>query len=164
MAVTGRRQPGEDNLEVRLGGTYALERIMDDSPRDQPTIINLRATFVRTHAAEPPEPGTDTDETFTEVPADVVAAVKSPLSWTPRAMTPLGFSTCREPTDLTGIDLTDAALRDANLTGAYLEDADLADAQVSVEQLLTAYVTPLTVLPARLADNSAIQEHIASDG
>ncbi|MFI9461101.1 pentapeptide repeat-containing protein [Streptomyces xiamenensis] len=58
-------------------------------------------------------------------------------------MTPLGFSTCREPTNLTGIDLTDAALRDANLTGAYLEDADLADAQVSVEQLLTAYVTHL---------------------
>jgi hypothetical protein len=55
---------------------YALERITDDSPRDQPTIINLRATFVRTHAAESPEPGTDTDETFTEVPADVVAAVK----------------------------------------------------------------------------------------
>ncbi|MGW3293515.1 hypothetical protein ACWC9S_06085 [Streptomyces xiamenensis] len=132
---------------------YALERITDDSPRDQPTITNLRATFVRTHAAEPPEPGTDTDETFTEVPADVVAAVKITAFVDPRAMTPLGFSTCLEPTDLTGIDLT----------GAYLEDADLADAQVSVEQFLTAYVTPLTVLPARLADNSAIQEHIASD-
>ena len=28
-------QPGDDKLEVRLGGSYALERLMADSPRDQ---------------------------------------------------------------------------------------------------------------------------------
>src|SRR5664280_880926 len=32
-------QLGSDKIEVRLGGIYALERLMRDSPADQPTIV-----------------------------------------------------------------------------------------------------------------------------
>ncbi|MGW6755349.1 hypothetical protein [Streptomyces sp. NPDC055006] len=32
---------GEDKMDVRLGGIYALQRIMQDSPRDQSTIANV---------------------------------------------------------------------------------------------------------------------------
>jgi hypothetical protein len=35
------------NLEVRLGGIYALERIARDSPRDHWTIIEVLSTYVR---------------------------------------------------------------------------------------------------------------------
>jgi hypothetical protein len=30
---------GSRSIEVRLGGIYALQRLMQDSPRDQPTVI-----------------------------------------------------------------------------------------------------------------------------
>ncbi|MFE5993799.1 hypothetical protein [Streptomyces sp. NPDC056453] len=59
---------GEDKMDVRLGGIYALQRIMQDSPRDQSTIANVLATYIRTHAAKPPAKGSS-------VPADVQAAL-----------------------------------------------------------------------------------------
>lgn len=44
---------GEDKTEVRLVGIYALQRVMQDSRRDHPTIANVLATYIRTHAAKP---------------------------------------------------------------------------------------------------------------
>ncbi|MFJ9782482.1 hypothetical protein ACIRSS_23075 [Amycolatopsis sp. NPDC101161] len=38
---------GDDHLQTRLGGVYELERLMYDSPRDQPTIIEVLSAFVR---------------------------------------------------------------------------------------------------------------------
>lgn len=43
---------GSDSADVRLGGVYALQRIMQDSARDQPTIINVLSAYVRTHTAK----------------------------------------------------------------------------------------------------------------
>ncbi|MFG2933970.1 pentapeptide repeat-containing protein, partial [Streptomyces achromogenes] len=59
---------GNDTMDVRLGGIYALQRIMQDSPRDHPTIADVLATYIRIHASEPPKKG----ET---APADVQAAL-----------------------------------------------------------------------------------------
>src|SRR6266536_2544977 len=38
---------GLDHIEVRLGGIYALERLGQDSLRDQSTISNVLAAFIR---------------------------------------------------------------------------------------------------------------------
>lgn len=38
---------GPEGLQVRLGGVYALERLARDSPRDQPTIIEVLSAFIR---------------------------------------------------------------------------------------------------------------------
>ncbi len=35
------------NLEVRLGGIYALERIAHDSPKNQSTIMEVLTAYVR---------------------------------------------------------------------------------------------------------------------
>jgi hypothetical protein len=43
-------QLGSDKIEVRLGGIYALERLMRDSPTDQPTIVEVLAAYIRQHA------------------------------------------------------------------------------------------------------------------
>ena len=41
-------QLGSDNLAVRLGGIYALERLAQDSPqRDHPTVVEVLGAFVR---------------------------------------------------------------------------------------------------------------------
>lgn len=46
-------QIASDRLEERLGGIYALERIMVDSSRDQPAVVEVLAAFVRHRAARP---------------------------------------------------------------------------------------------------------------
>lgn len=43
-------QLGSERLDVRLGAIYALERIMIDSARDHPTIVEVLAAFVREHS------------------------------------------------------------------------------------------------------------------
>jgi hypothetical protein len=43
-------QLGHDRLDVRLGGLYALERLTDDSPRDQAPVAEVLSAFVRGHA------------------------------------------------------------------------------------------------------------------
>jgi len=43
-------QPGNTKLEVRLGGSYALERIAKDSPRDDWPIMEDLTTYVRERA------------------------------------------------------------------------------------------------------------------
>jgi hypothetical protein len=40
---------GSPSVDVRLGGIYALQRIMQDSPRDQPTVVAVLCAFVRNH-------------------------------------------------------------------------------------------------------------------
>src|SRR5260370_16549668 len=52
---------GSPNLEVRLGGIYALERIARDSPRDHWTITEVLTAYVRQHASRssPPFPADD---------------------------------------------------------------------------------------------------------
>ncbi|WP_412077756.1 pentapeptide repeat-containing protein [Streptomyces xanthophaeus] len=46
---------GSESLDVRFGGIYALERIMQDSPRDQARIISVLSAYVRTHTPVPPD-------------------------------------------------------------------------------------------------------------
>ncbi|MGA4867187.1 pentapeptide repeat-containing protein [Streptomyces lavendulocolor] len=49
-------QIASDKPVEQLGGIYALERIMRDSPKDHATIVEVLAAFVREHAPAPPKP------------------------------------------------------------------------------------------------------------
>jgi hypothetical protein len=42
-------QLGSDNVDVRIGGVYALERIAKNSPADRNAVLYLLCAFVRTH-------------------------------------------------------------------------------------------------------------------
>ncbi|MCF3136831.1 MULTISPECIES: pentapeptide repeat-containing protein [Streptomyces] len=44
---------GSNSEDVRLGGIYALQRIMLDSARDQPTIVTVLTAYARRHAPVP---------------------------------------------------------------------------------------------------------------
>ncbi|MET9894324.1 pentapeptide repeat-containing protein [Streptomyces sp. NPDC006465] len=61
---------GSQSLDVRFGGgIYALERIMQDSPRDQPRIISVLSAYMRSHA---PVPASG----FVKEPKDLAVALK----------------------------------------------------------------------------------------
>jgi uncharacterized protein YjbI with pentapeptide repeats len=153
-------QLGSDRLDVRLGAIYALERIMIDSPRDHPTIVEVLAAFVREHAparkkapAAGPSPNPDVGGQpgqYLPLATDVQAAA-TVLGRRPAGRTERG-SVDLHATNLTGADLIDARLDGANLTDANLTSADLSRASMAIARLNGANLTGATLTSANLAD------------
>ena len=77
---------GSGSVDVRLGGIYALQRIMQDSTRDQPVIISVLSAYARRNARIPAtgfakEKGDPADRVLSPVrPATDVEAVINVLA------------------------------------------------------------------------------------
>ncbi|BCL33436.1 pentapeptide repeat-containing protein [Streptomyces aurantiacus] len=140
---------GDDSLEVRLGGIYALQRIMEDSPRDQPAIVNVLSTYIRSHAAKPkkPTPGREPDSDI-QAAATALATRNSDHDGTVRV--DLHGADLRGA-ELTGADLRGASLTDADL-GANLTGADLRDANLTGADLTGAFLHGADLRDADLRD------------
>lgn len=66
---------GSQSLDLRLGGIYALERIMQDSPSDQSRVVSVLSAYVRTHTPVPAGGFADMSALTPPIPdADVTAA------------------------------------------------------------------------------------------
>ena len=133
--------PGDDKLEVRLGGIYSLERIARDSKRDHPVVMEVLTAFVREHAK-----------------AKDPAAVSGVATDVQSILTVLGrreLSYDREEPDLhgttlmgaylfgahfEGVNLLRANLEGANLWGAHLEGANLWGARLNGAILQLAHL------------------------
>jgi uncharacterized protein YjbI with pentapeptide repeats len=151
-------QLGSDALDVRLGAIYALERIMIDSPRDHPTIVEVLAAFIGEHsrlsrtrqaeleAAE--ETGLITSETDVRAAATVLG--RRPRGREERGDLILSGAYLAGAT-LAGVNLIGAVLADANLTRAYLAGATLAGAYLSGANLTRANLTRANLTRANLA-------------
>jgi uncharacterized protein YjbI with pentapeptide repeats len=132
---------------------YALERILEDSPRDREPICNVLSAYVRGHAVRPKEPVKSADDRFDIRPGrDVITALQilsrnqaaSDVSVVDLTGTylrgmeideiQLAFADLRDA-DLSWAILRDANLRKANLDGANLSSADLAGADLNLAQL-----------------------------
>jgi Pentapeptide repeats (8 copies) len=141
-------QLGHAQLDVRLGGIYALERIARDSPADRATIGEVLTAFVRSHAPWPPRlPGQYVATApIGEVPelqvraADVQASVKV-----------LGRGGFAQPEDQGGrLDLHAVDLRCANLAGAHLERAYLYGAHLEQANFYGAHLDQAILCKAHL--------------
>ena len=137
-------QLGSDQIGVRLGAIYALERIMIDSVRDHPTIVEVLAAYVREKS--PAFDAIGNHLKSTRITTDVQAAL-TVLGRRPAGRTERGFLNLRRTNlagaDLAGADLTLANLGEADLTAANLAYAELGgaylrDARVTEEQLRLA--------------------------
>jgi hypothetical protein len=121
-------QLGSKELDIRIGGIYALERVARDSATDHPTVIEVLAAFIREHSREQwPLPATGAPETG---PPD--RATRPDVQ---AALTVIGRrdnQRDKQPIDLTGADLTGADLSGADLSGAILRGARLRGARLSV--------------------------------
>ncbi|SDK64635.1 Pentapeptide repeat-containing protein [Lentzea albidocapillata subsp. violacea] len=127
-AVEQLGKAGAENLQSRLGAVYALERLGRDSPRDQPTVLEVLSAFVRT-TAPTTQDGSGPDRgrcPSTSTTADVQAAV-----------TVMGRRDPRDDRDLR-IDLSGVCLVGVNLTEANLEEADLRGSVLSRAVLIRA--------------------------
>jgi hypothetical protein len=118
-------QLGHHELDVRVGGIYALERIARDSDPDRGSIVEVLTTFVRRHS-----PWSGDSTPLWDVPRldDRAADVQA-------AMTALGrIKGLIQPMQLMRVDLRKLRLSGpafpggANLTAAYLYDSHLEGA------------------------------------
>jgi uncharacterized protein YjbI with pentapeptide repeats len=152
-------QLGSEHLGVRLGAIYALERIMIDSPRDHPTIVEVLAAFVRESARLPdtddrdpdPEPPATDLQAFLRAPGPVtdVQAALTVLGRRPSGREERGRLNLRSAY-LPGADLTGADLRGVDLTSAHLHRADLRGADLTGAHLFFADLTRAIMSGANL--------------
>jgi uncharacterized protein YjbI with pentapeptide repeats len=159
-------QLGSKELDVRIGGIYALEGVARDSARDQPTVMEVLTAFVREHSREPWPPPDSPRTTWITWRGRFRAGGRPQERFTrpdiQAAATVLGRRDARrdmQPIHLHGADLTGADLRDANLGGAdfteaTLRDADLTGANLAGADLRDADLTraDLTEATPRRAD------------
>jgi hypothetical protein len=141
---------GAPNIEVRLGGIYALARIAQDSPKDFGPIMEVLTAYVRYNAPWPP-------------PVRAGAAhVDSPDSLRPRTdvqaiLTILGQ--CDAPdrrldlrrTDLRGAEFWNAHLKGTDFWGACLDGAHLWSADLCGTKLENASLKRANLRNAKLS-------------
>ncbi len=139
-------QLGSTALDVRLGGIYALERLMRDSPADQPTIVEVLAAYVREHA--PRDPAAASSGPAADVQAALTVLRRRPEH---PSEPPVDLGrTCLNGADLYGARLTGATLTGATLTGATLTRADLAGAKLTGADLAGATLAGADLAGAKL--------------
>ncbi len=151
-------QLGHAELDVRLGGIYALERIANDSPDDRTTIAEVLTAFVRGHAPWPPRLE---DQPPAEAPIEQVPALPLRAPDVQAAMTVLAR---RQPPpkpagylDLYFVDLRRARLEVADLHQAILMGANLQGAILAIANLQGAILTGANLQGANL-DRANLQK------
>ncbi|MEU1458363.1 pentapeptide repeat-containing protein [Streptomyces avermitilis] len=133
----------ERDVEM-LGGVYALERIMRDSEKDHPTVVEVLAAFVRYHAPAGVDPGTSTDRPR---PVEAVQAALTVLARRPKRPEPFNI-------DLRGTDLRHADLNTGNLANAQLSESDLRNANLISANLQNANLARADLRGAVLRDSA----------
>ncbi|MFB7025142.1 pentapeptide repeat-containing protein, partial [Bacillus altitudinis] len=113
----------------RLGGVYALERIMKDSEKDHSTVVEVLASFVREHAPvrtppKNPKGSTSVDPYSNAKPNGAIQAALTVLGRRP--IRPEKNRIDLRHVDLRGADLSDAYLMGVDFTGSDLRGADFS--------------------------------------
>jgi Pentapeptide repeats (8 copies) len=166
-------QLGSNELEIRLGGIYALERIARDSERDHWPIMEVLTAYVRQHAPWQPEEGQqgvedattekpeadsgdsrgESEPTEDPAPDPDIQAIMTVLRRRTRYYghgepEPLDL----QETNLSGANLSGANLTEASLSGASLLRANLWGASLSDANLSGANLSGANLSPSQLED------------
>ena len=162
---------------MRVGGIYALERLMHDSPADEAKIVEVLSAFIRDHAPEslparsgantspcrsavttskgrPSHPSNDAQaalEVLGRRPVLVGNDLHANLTWADIAGASL-FRANLDGADLRCAGLTGAYLNDASLRRAYLRWAYLTGAHLNKAHLTEAHLPYTDLSSANLTD------------
>jgi hypothetical protein len=137
----GKLDVDKPNIELRLGGIYALERIARDSPRDHWPIMEVLTAYVRSNAPLQTEPA---DQTKPGVDIQAILTVLARRRRNGRR------EEDEQRLDLRRTDLRGAYLTDAHLEGAIFEGADLQRASLVGAHLEGAFLAGARLDGARL--------------
>ncbi|MFJ2648121.1 pentapeptide repeat-containing protein [Streptomyces sp. NPDC087420] len=157
---------GSDELDVRIGGVFALEQIVQDSPDQATHAAQVLNAFIRRRVP----PATAPADSAAGRGAMGAAALREALNRTApdpwpqevpdadvqAALTALTFPGSRrhidpaQTADLTWLCLTNARLDGANLTGAQLHDANLTNSGLHSANLTNAWLHGTNLTGAHL--------------
>lgn len=132
---------GSSSADVRLGGIYALQRIMRDSPRDQATVVAVLCAFVRDHANAATANSVSPTASQGTPPAHRRISIEIQAALTVVATRSIAYDSSATVVDLTSANLTFAELKDAHLVGAKFDHADLNGARLTGADLSGADLT-----------------------
>jgi hypothetical protein len=168
-------QLGSEQIVVRIGGIYALERLARNSAADAGAVAELLCSYIRQHSPRAAGGAAD-DPSSAPVPehlelraADVRTALfvlkkgtirpegDEPLRLLGTDLQRAGLDSARlAGVDLQGADLRWAWLRWAHLDGADLSHADLRDAHLDGASLVGAEMTGALLQGTHLAGASLL--------
>ncbi|WP_312624424.1 pentapeptide repeat-containing protein [Pseudofrankia sp. BMG5.37] len=124
---------GHDRVDVRLGGLYALERVANDSPDDQRTVVEVLSAFVREHSPQrilsqilPLQLATDIQTALTILGRLPSLPGVSRADLPQRHLNGAGlFRANLAGANLLAVNLMNAVMTDANMTGTLMAGVDL---------------------------------------
>jgi hypothetical protein len=150
-------QLGEDTVDVRLGGLYALERVAKDSYEDRATVAAILVAFVRTHAPvrSAGALGEPADDVWLGVRAPDVQAALTILGRRPRSDEDgdiyLSHTDLRKARMVEG-RWDDLVCAHSNLAGARMRSASLVGAGLDHSDLRGAHLSNVVLQGAKLRD------------
>jgi uncharacterized protein YjbI with pentapeptide repeats len=143
----------KEQLDIRLGGIYALERIAHDSETHYEPVLEVLTAFLREHTGrqgpppdEPPQVRLDPSKA-PRLGVDFQAAA-TVLGRRDRSHGRVGYRLDLREVNLRSASLSNADFSGANLTGAYLVGAELSGADLNGADLTKANLSG-----ARLSGN-----------
>ncbi|WP_329334204.1 pentapeptide repeat-containing protein [Streptomyces sp. NBC_00663] len=145
-------------LTKRLGGIYALERIMRDSPKDHESIVEVLAAFVREHAPRPEQDDSVESEREQASMHEHVQAALTVLGRRPERRE--SFAINLRHTDLRGAQLASADLRSVNLQGSFLEYAELKNADLLEANMEACHLEHCNLTGADLTSSNLERAYI----
>jgi hypothetical protein len=148
-------QLGSDNLDIRLGGIYALERIAASSDAERGPILEVLTAYVRGHSPWPAAGWQYGAETPPEPDERQLASLQYRKPDVQAVVTILGRRAVRDDDDvllLARVDLRRAYLRRANLERANLRNSSLRGVQGRGVRLREAVLKYSDLTAARLED------------
>lgn len=149
-------QLGSEQLTIRLGGIYALERIARDSPRDYGPVMEVLTAFARQESPLPAAAAATPVAAATRVPPDVRAVFKVIGRRTP-AQVKVELEEGQGCLDLTGVNAIGANFVGANLQNTCWNRSDLRGAQ-----LLGANLTDTSFIDSNLSQQASLEGADAS--
>ena len=147
-------QLGNDNIAMRLGGIYALERIAFDSDKDRSQVMEVLTAYVREHSRIDRQSGGQSSD------RPVTTDIQAILTVLGRLNTDIEEPIRRldlHNTNLRGADFTRARLQwailtNANLHGAILSGANLLGAILTTTNLQEADLSFANLTGVNFAD------------
>jgi hypothetical protein len=145
-------QLGSEDLDVRLGGLFALERIARDSPDDRPTIAEILTAYIRQRSPWPPS---QKGQYRPDWPLEQQPDLRARAPDVQAALTVLGRGRFPKPSDPAAsdadrLDLREIDLRRADLNGVHLQGARLDGARLQGTWLLDAHLEGAVLTNAHL--------------
>lgn len=181
-------QLGNEKLEIRLGGIYALERIAKDSAKDHWTIMEVLTAYIRENASwkeenhiEKKPPTTDIQAILTVLRRrtttperegnNILNLQQANLQLSDLEKAPLQAANFMEANlkeanlegaDLIRANLIKANLEETNLMGANLEHAYLGGANARKARLVAAYIGHSNLIGANLEKAYLVAANLTS--